>query len=108
MPFQLTKISPDAPTAISAEWIFPELLEEGLEPWGKVRMVFIVHPPNATHAVDVTDYIDKGIASLKEHKVYLDNLAGGFDPETFLQWGAAEIGQQAGCEYAVAFEVIKL
>ncbi|MFQ5872767.1 MAG: PIG-L deacetylase family protein [Dehalococcoidia bacterium] len=98
----------DAVRDAGNRWIFPELLKEGLEPWDQVRMVFVGHSPDATHAVDVTDFIDKGIASLNEHKVYIENLSGGFDPDTFLRWGAAEVGEQAGCELAVAFEVINL
>ena len=98
----------DAARDAGNRWIFPELLEEGAEPWDGVHMIFVVHPPNATHAVDVTDFIDKGIASLKEHPAYLESLSGGFEPETYLRWGAAEVGERAGCELAVSFEVVKL
>ena len=98
----------DAARDAGNRWIFPELLDEGLEPWDKIRMIFVSHPPKATHAVDVTDFIDKGVASLKEHKVYIENLSGSFDPDAFLRWGAAEVGGQAGCELAVSFKVIKL
>ncbi|MEE9198596.1 MAG: PIG-L deacetylase family protein [Dehalococcoidia bacterium] len=98
----------DAARDAGNRWIFPELLDEGLEPWGGVQMVFIVASLNRTHAVDVTDFIDRGVASLQEHKVYTDNLPGDFDADTFLRWGAAEVGERAGCEYAVALEVINL
>jgi len=89
-------------------WIFPDLLEEGLEPWDGVRMVLFNGSPLPTHAVDVTQFIEKGVESLKEHRVYIENLGGSFDPEQFLYNGAAETGKRAGCDYAVSFEVINI
>ena len=53
-------------------------------------------------------YIDKGIASLDEHRVYIDNLDGSLDHDVFLRWGASETGVLLGCECAVAFEVIRI
>ena len=39
----------------------------------------------ATHAVDVTDTFDAGVASLKEHRAYIEGLGWeGWDPEEFL------------------------
>lgn len=55
-------------------WIFPELVDEGLEPWPGVRHVAVAHSPRATHAVDVTGWRDAGIASLSEHRAYLTAL----------------------------------
>ena len=87
-------------------WIFPDLLQEGLQPWGGVKMVLISGSPQPTHAVDVTDYLDKGIESLKAHRAYIENLSGNFDPEAFLRENAASNGKKFGCKYAVAFEVM--
>jgi LmbE family N-acetylglucosaminyl deacetylase len=87
-------------------WIFPDLLQEGLQPWGGVKMVLVSGSPQPTHAVDVTDYLDKGIASLKAHRAYFENLSGNFDPEAFLRHNAASNGKQFRCKYAVAFEVM--
>ena len=56
----------------------------------------------------MTDSIDKGIASLQEHKVYIDNLSQDFDPEMFLSFGAAAIGETAGCDYAVGFSLMEV
>ncbi|ETX02235.1 MAG: GlcNAc-PI de-N-acetylase [Candidatus Entotheonella factor] len=96
----------DAARDAGNRWIFPELLDEQLEPWPGVRMVCLNDALHATHAVDVTDYVDHGIASLQAHQTYLSHLAQDFDPETFLRQNARETGEQCGCEYAVAFEVI--
>jgi LmbE family N-acetylglucosaminyl deacetylase len=98
----------DAARDAGNRWIFPELLEEGLEPWNKVRMVCLSGSPRPTHAVDVTSFLDRGIASLKEHRVYLGNLSGDFDPEAFLRKNAAETGKRFGCRFAVSFEVINI
>ena len=98
----------DAARDAGNRWIFPELVTEGFKPWNGVKKIFIGHPPQPTYYVDVTDYIDKGVASLKEHKVYIENLSGGFDPESFLTFGAAAVGEQAGCDYAVSFSILNL
>ncbi len=98
----------DAARDAGNRWIFPELVAEGYDPWTGVKRIFISHPPQPTYYVDVTDYIDRGVASLKEHKVYIDNLEGGFDPEMFLTFGAAAVGEQVGCDYAVSFSILNL
>ena len=71
-------------------------------------MVLFNGSPEATHFVDVTGYIDKGIASLKEHQAYLTGLGGDFDVDAFLRGSAEGSGKTAGCEYAVTYEVIQL
>jgi LmbE family N-acetylglucosaminyl deacetylase len=98
----------DAARDAGNRWIFSELLEEGLEPWKKVRMVCLGGSPRPTHAVDVTSFLDRGIDSLKQHRVYLENLSDVFDPEAFLRKMAAETGKRLGCRFAVSFEVIKM
>ena len=98
----------DAARDADNRWIFPELLDEGHEPWHGVKTVYIAAAPNITHYVDVTEFIDKGVDSLKEHRVYIDNLSQSFDPEDFLTWGAAAIGERAGCDYAVGFGVMEV
>jgi LmbE family N-acetylglucosaminyl deacetylase len=98
----------DAARDAGNRWIFPELLREGFEPWGKVRMVMIGGSPHPTHAVDVSAFINKGIASLEKHRVYLDNLPVKMEPGNFLREFATKTGKQFGCQYAVAFEVIDI
>jgi LmbE family N-acetylglucosaminyl deacetylase len=98
----------DAARDAGNRWIFPELLEEGLEPWNDVKMVCLSGSSRPTHVVDVTSSIDKGIASLKAHKAYIENLSGDFNPETFLRESASGTGKSVGCEYAVSFEVIQI
>jgi LmbE family N-acetylglucosaminyl deacetylase len=85
-------------------WVFPELAERGLEAWDGVRMICVGGSPQATHAVDVTGYLDLGIASLREHAVYLAHV--GTDAEPWLREMAESTGARLGTEHAVSFEVI--
>ncbi|KAA0023332.1 PIG-L deacetylase family protein [Antrihabitans cavernicola] len=62
----------DAVSDAGNEWIFPELREEGLEPWTS-RWAAIANP-TPSHAVDVTATFERGVASLSEHKRYLEAL----------------------------------
>lgn len=101
----------DAARDAANSWVFPELLEEGLLPWNGVGMVLFGNSPQPTHYSDVTDHIESGVASLKEHKVYLEALSEGTpgkDPEPFLKDSANAVGTRVGVEYAVAFELIPI
>jgi len=90
-------------------WIFPELVEEGLEPWNGIRYIAIVGSPGATHAVDITDTMEAGIASLEAHKVYLEGL--GDHPmasaREFLEWIADLTAPRFGDRRSTAFELIR-
>ena len=96
----------DAARDAGNRWIFPELLAEGFAPWNGVRMVCLHGSAQPTHAVDVTAFLDQGIASLQAHHVYLSHLSTAFDPAAFLRQQAVEGGQVLGCLYAECFEVI--
>lgn len=89
-------------------WIFPELLDEGLEPWNGVKALLVNASPNATHAVDVGDHIYKGVESLQKHEAYIAGLGTDVDPEMFLPMIANAVGAQFGCDYAVSFEVFPI
>jgi LmbE family N-acetylglucosaminyl deacetylase len=88
-------------------WVFRELIAEGLEPHS-VRQVFVSGVPEGTHAVDVTDTFDAGLASLEAHAAYLRGLGDHpmADPREFLESFARQTGSRLGCRYAVGFEVI--
>jgi LmbE family N-acetylglucosaminyl deacetylase len=86
-------------------WIFPDLLDGGVEAWNGVTMVCLNGSPQPTHAVDVTGYLDKGIASLEQHAVYLAHV--GTDADTWLRGSAEANGERLGVEHAVTFEVIR-
>ena len=46
-------------------WVFTD----AGEPWTGVRYVCLAGSPEPTHAVDITDTLALGIASLREHRV---------------------------------------
>jgi LmbE family N-acetylglucosaminyl deacetylase len=96
----------DAVRDAANRWVFRDLLDAGLEPWGGVRAVLVSGSPEATHAVDVTDHFAKGVDSLKAHEAYLAGLSEQMDPEEFLEAIARMTGARLGCRYAVSFEVL--
>jgi LmbE family N-acetylglucosaminyl deacetylase len=97
----------DAARDAGNRWIFPELLEEGHEPWNEVRFVVVFGSTYPTHAVDVSDHWETGLDSLREHKVYLKNLGDvGDSPFEFLTAHAREAGAGFGCRYASYAELV--
>ena len=82
----------DAARDAGNRWIFPELLAEGLEPWGGVRYVFVSGSHEPTHACDIEDGLEQGIASLVAQHAYFENLGRPFDADAFLRKQAAAAG----------------
>jgi LmbE family N-acetylglucosaminyl deacetylase len=80
-------------------WVFPE----AGPPCTGIRHAYVAAVGAPTHYVDVTATIDAGVASLREHRAYIDGLGRQFDPDEFLRNMAGYVGLGAGCEYAVAF-----
>jgi LmbE family N-acetylglucosaminyl deacetylase len=98
----------DAARDAGNRWVFPELVDEGLQPWGGVREVWAAASPLATHGVDVTDTFELGVASLKAHEAYLAGLGADYpDPAEFLEAFARPVGTRLGCRYGVLFEVLR-
>jgi LmbE family N-acetylglucosaminyl deacetylase len=82
----------------------PWLFTDRGEAWDGVRLVAFAGSPRSTHAVDVTDTLAIGIASLECHRTYLDHL--GVDADAVLRDAARATGPRLGVELAVPFEVI--
>jgi len=100
----------DAARDAGNRWIFPELLDEGLEPWGGVRFVAYAGANEPTHGVDVTgEPLQRGIASLAAHAEYTKGLGvAGPDPDPFLTWMAKQAGPRLGVEAALLLDVHSL
>lgn len=97
----------DAVADAGNRWIFPELVEEGHEPWEGVQFLAITASPNPTHFIDVTDNFEAAVASLEAHAAYNAALPPTFPaPRELLGWGLGEGGTLAGVEYALTLEVI--
>ena len=74
-------------------WVFRDLADEGLEPW-KVRYTALGNSVRATHAVDITDTIERGVASLRAHRRYLEGLGSAApDPDDMLRGFARMTGE---------------
>ncbi|HEY5014837.1 MAG TPA: PIG-L deacetylase family protein [Acidimicrobiia bacterium] len=93
----------DAARDAGNRWVFPE---SGLEPWGGVRYIAVNAAPSPTHAVDVGEHLERGIASLECHVAYLAHV--GVDARAMLTERARADGAAFGCEYAVSFELLEL
>lgn len=84
-------------------WVFPELVEEGLQPW-RVRWFLVAGHPKPTHGVDVSgEPIARGVASLEAHSEYLGAIEGHPPPAVFIPAIAAMGGRALGVEHAVLF-----
>ncbi len=84
-------------------WVFPELLQEGLEPWS-TRWLVVAGDPRPTHGVDVTgDALERGIASLEAHREYLAGIPGHPPPRLMLTAITAMQGRSMGVPHAVVF-----
>ena len=83
---------------------FPELLDEGLEPWRGLREVWIAGPGSKPRVVDITDTIDRKVEALMCHRSQLPG-----EPDEVGGWireRSAEIGKPAGFAYGESFRVI--
>lgn len=87
----------DACRDAANRWVFPD----AGEPWRGVKGAYFFGFAEPTHYVDVTATIDAGVASLSEHRAYIEGLGTGFDPDRFLRDMTGFGGMVAGCEYAV-------
>ncbi len=89
----------DACRDAANEWVFADAGPA----WPGIKAAYVSSTTAPTHFVDVTGTIDAGVASLREHRAYIEGLGREFDPDEFLRNMAGYVGLGAGCEYAVAF-----
>jgi|SRR5579863_10036968 len=94
----------DACRDAANEWVFPDAGPA----WGGITGAFVAGMASPTHYVDVADTIDLGVASLREHKAYIDGLGTDFDPDEFLRNIAGYGGMAAGCEMAVLLQAFSV
>jgi LmbE family N-acetylglucosaminyl deacetylase len=96
----------DAVRDAANPWLF---VGAGGPPWDGVRFAAFNGSPAASHAVDVTEHLDRGIESLRCHETYLRNLGGDMaDAGSFLRDAAAATGELFGTRSAVSFELVML
>jgi len=89
-------------------WVFPQLLRDGLGPWG-AKWLFITASSHPTHYVEVTeDGRDRAVRSLEAHKAYLADLPWHPAPADLVDGVLSGGGKAAGVQRAVVFDVHKL
>ena len=95
----------DAVRDAANPWVFTD---RG-QPWEGARFVAFGGSPQATHWVDTTASHAAGMASLAEHRAYLDHVdATPGATEAWLTGMAADQGARFGVDYATVFELVPL
>lgn len=83
---------------------FPELLDEGLDPWRGLRELWIAGPGAKPRVVDISSTIDRKIQALMCHQSQVghnaEEIAG------FVRTFTAELGKAFGYAHAESFQVI--
>jgi len=95
----LDAVFPSAETRL----IFPELLDEGLEPH-HVRRVYIHGAQRPDTFVDIAEFLEVKLAALREHKSQM----GTWDPGEMIRGWAAEQGKRRKLAAAEAFRRMAL
>jgi LmbE family N-acetylglucosaminyl deacetylase len=99
----LAVVACDAPTRPQ----FPELLEEGFEPFEVPALWLATDPSVSDRRVDITQTIDRKVEALRAHASQLENM-GEQDIDARMRKWAADIADGSDLEYAEAFRVFDL
>ena len=95
----------DAVRDAGNRWIFTDLSEHGLEPWGGIKTVLVGASPMATHYVDVGEHVEPAVASLEAHEAYNAALPDDFPKPRDLVTMILGMPEQAtGLPHSVTFE----
>lgn len=96
----------DARSDAGNRWVFPELADEGHEPW-QVGQVLVCADPEPTHWVDVSGHFDAAVASLSAHREYLSALDPDYpSPPELLDAILGEPGRRLGVQHALVGRLI--
>ncbi|MBG0816423.1 PIG-L deacetylase family protein [Planomonospora sp. ID82291] len=98
----------DAAADAGNRWIFSELAAEGFTPWNGVRWVAVNGSPHPTHAVDVSDHLERAVRSLLAHRTYIEALTDRNPEEycrTLIGQATSEASARFGGRPAVSFEL---
>lgn len=98
----LAVVACDAPTRPQ----FPELLEEGIDPYSVPELWLATGPSDADTRVDIGETIDLKIKAVQAHRSQLENM-GDSDWEAMIRkWGTA--AAEDGMEFAEPFRTFRL
>ncbi|MEW2069430.1 PIG-L deacetylase family protein [Streptomyces sp. NPDC007346] len=99
----------DAVADAGNRWIFPDLAEQGLEPWNGVRWSAVAGSDRPTHGVDATAGFERSVESLLAHRTYIEALTQE-EPErycrAFLEDMVRSGADRFGGRPVVAFELL--
>jgi LmbE family N-acetylglucosaminyl deacetylase len=82
---------------------FPELLDEGLEPWRGLREIYVAGPGGGEFAVDITSSIDRKVEALQSHV----SQVGEWDVGSMVRAWTKENGRSHGYDHAELFHVVQ-
>jgi len=83
---------------------FPELLDEGLQPWRGLREVWMMGPAASPVVIDISMTIDRKIDALMCHASQVGDDRGRM--EEWVRGWTAEIGKAKGYDHAESFRVL--
>ncbi len=98
----------DAVADAGNRWLHRDLLDEGLEPWGGVKVMAVAGSPAPSHYVEVTEEeFEASVHSLEAHDAYNSALPTDFPvPRDLIQMILGGGGQAAGVERAWTAQVV--
>ena len=99
----LAVVACDAPTRPQ----FPELIEEGLEPFKVRRLWLATDARDADHAVDIAETIELKVRALAAHLSQMENM-GEFDAEAKVREWARAHARGTGYELAERFRTFEI
>lgn len=82
---------------------FPELIDEGFEPWQGVQETWVMGPAGGETAVDISSTIDRKIEALQAHA---SQTSGWADIGQAVRTWTRSIGEPHGFAHAEAFHLI--
>lgn len=89
-------------------WLFTDLADEGMAPWGVTWLLVGAHS-RPTHAVPISEgQLAKAVASLEAHEAYLADLPNHPAPKDFIPTLLSGAGEQLGTAHAMAYAAFKL
>ncbi len=93
-----------AMTAGTTPGHFPELLDEGMEPWRGLRELWVSGPGRYERVVDISKVIERKIDALQRHESQVGENAD--EVAAFVRTYTAELGHAHGYAHAESFRVI--
>jgi LmbE family N-acetylglucosaminyl deacetylase len=99
----LAVVACDAPTRPQ----FPELLEEGLEPFEVPALWLATGSRHGDRLVDIGEVIDLKVKALRAHASQMENMRETDIDGRIREWGA-DVARDAEMEYAEAFRTFEL